>query len=641
MSLKILKNKGVPFNNGILLFDYYIQLNQTNLFNFKFYQDKNTSRIKYISTCNDIIYKTDDNYLNIYNISFNEFEEFDSSSSKSAEFMMRINLLFINLVIDYIKNITSSDNTRQTMYINLYNFINNSITSSGSIINSITSSGNNTTNYDDISNTNVTGDNTNTNYTTTTTTKEPLILTQNNNDIVIPFIENRTIVNGKYKYVPVLLSETGRGTFTDWDFLKELHNLDNFALFEKYKPSLDEYNTFFDINLELFNINTSKDLKKSYNENTFIYSSNLDESFNRVIETDVIKLYSDDVEIDGFDNITLRSNTLKVIMPFNLPQDSVFNSFDLEYTIYDNAFNKLDEHFEVIFIIETNQIQLEIKNIKETFYQEEFYININKFNVYYNKDTELVKLENYSNINSSITIINNPNSQDDINFIIIQPEDLKTISYLYDEKLHLLDDNATVFLSFDVLDSNITNIDTNTILIKSFFDSSKISIDNLYNGKEIELNYINNSITTNLVLPITFPINNTFSTELNFVGSSNSRVFILNNTTLFFDIQLKEYQKTNLYGFVLPCGLSYMNSRKYYVGYNRKNNQLEQFESYDSKDTFNKLLCYSDEILDSDKTLDEFITQCNFKLSENFNSSLWNDFYLLYKDKKISTIVPL
>ncbi len=227
MSLKILKNKGIPFNNGILLFDYYIQLDQTNLFNFKVYQDKNTSRIKYISNCNNIIYKTDENYLNIYNISFDGFAEFNITTTPSEEYMLKINLLFLNLVIDYIKNKEAS--LQQTMYINLYHFINNSINIVNTTINTNTINTNNTDNTDTI----------NTDYIIpTTTTKGPESLILSYNDIIIPFIESKTTFNAKYKYVPILLSETGRGTFTDWDFLKELYKLDNFDLFEKYKPSL-------------------------------------------------------------------------------------------------------------------------------------------------------------------------------------------------------------------------------------------------------------------------------------------------------------------------------------------------------------------------------------------------------------------
>ncbi len=284
-------------------------------------------------------------------------------------------------------------------------------------------------------------------------------------------------------------------------------------------------------------------------------------------------------------------------------------------------------------VIEENYIGLELKNIKETFYQEQFYLNIEKFNVYYNKDTELVKLEN---INTGININNNPTSED-INYLIIQPEDLKTISYLYDERLQITDDNATVFLSFDVLDTNITN---NTISVNCFYDTSKISIENMYIGKEVELNYDN--IISNLALFITFPVSKSFSTELTFIPNNNNiRLIVVNNTSLFFDIQEKEYQRVNLYGFILPCGSSYTNNRKYYVGYNRKSNQIEQFESYDSLVTFKNLVCYEDEISSSTEnlfTLDEMITSSIFKLSENFNASLWNDFYLLYKDKKINTI---
>ena len=41
MSLKFLKNKGVPFNNGILLLDYYLQLDQNILFKKSTYDKEN------------------------------------------------------------------------------------------------------------------------------------------------------------------------------------------------------------------------------------------------------------------------------------------------------------------------------------------------------------------------------------------------------------------------------------------------------------------------------------------------------------------------------------------------------------------------------------------------------------------------
>lgn len=633
MSLKILKNKGVPFNNGILLFDYYLQLDEMHLFNFKVYQDKNTNIIKYISSCNNIIYKTDDNYLNIYNISFDEFSEFDTTKTSSEEYQYKVVLLFINLVIDYIKN--SEIISQQTMYINLYHFINTCINSTNTFNNK-------------------------------------------NFDIIIPFIDSKNTINTKYKYIPILLSEFGRGTFTDWDFLKELHKLDGFDLFEKYRNSLQEFNTFFDINLNSFNINIERDLIKSYDENKFIYTANMGESFNRVIEGNIsqfINFYNNDTSIPltTFENniLSLDNNNLRLVFNLDHPDHPdysgyIYNSFDFEYTIYDNVFNKLSEHFEIILEINSdglNNIVLNIKNLKETYYNEQFYLNIDTFNSYYTKDDEIIKVTIIELDNINITINNKYNNQDDVNCIILQPEDLKIIPYSYDEKIKLTTnttntENATIYLSFEILDCDIKPNTDNTIPLVTIFDTSIINIEDYYNGKEIQLSLINNLnlndgtiyvkdiindnfyINTNLVLFLTFPyISKKFSTYINFIGSSSSkfRIFVLNNTSLFFDTELIEYQKTNLYGFLLPCGKNYIDNKNYFVGYNKKTGYIEQFESYDNIKTLSNILCYVDEInTNNDDTLKDLTV--DFKLSENFNASIWNDFYLLYKDKKINNI---
>lgn len=640
MSLKILKNKGVPFNNGILMFDYYLQLDQNTLFNFKVYQDKNTNKIKYISNVNNIIYKTDDNYLNIYNISFDSLSNFSNLINKSfnlsSEYLMKINLLFVNLVIDYIKNKELS--LQQTMYINLYHFLNNSINNN---------------------------------------------ITISQNDIIIPFIESKNTVNSKYKYTPILLSETGRGVFTDWDFLKELYKLDGFDLFEKYRNSLQDFNTFFDIDLDSFNFNSTTALKNSYNTNKFIYSANLDDSFNRVIEanyTNFIKFYNNDNIISNTSNINI-GNDIKIVFNLEYPNTNdnyIFNSFDFEYTILDNVFNKLDEHFEIILEINIDNITLNIKNLKETYYQEELYLTLDTFNIYYTKNEELIKVsiidKDIKDTNINITLTNKLNTQDDVEYIILQPEDLKIIECSYDERVNTnnISNNSTAYLSFDILGCDIKlnvidsiNYTINTIPLTTFFDTTSIEIVDYYNGKEIELSLLNNLdngsdgtiydkdtinsnfyINTNLVLFLNYPNNkNKFSTDINFIGSSSNklRVFVVNNTTLFFDTEIIEYPKTNLYGFLLPCGISYnitnnTTNRKYYVGYNRKTGQFEQFESYDDIATLNKAWCYEDEINVSDITLSELVTQLDFKLVENFNSTLWNDFYLLYKDKKLNNI---
>ena len=656
MSLKILKNKGVPFNNGILLFDYYLQLDEMHLFNFKVYQDKNTNIIKYISSCNNIIYKTDDNYLNIYNISFdgiiNNTNNINNTTepivlTSSEEYQYKVVLLFINICIDYIKN--SEVSSQQTMYSNLYHFINTCI---------------NNTNKDI--------------------------------DIIIPFIDSKTTVNTKYKYVPVLLSEFGRGTFTDWDFLKELHKLDGFDLFEKYRNSLQEFNTFFDINLDSFNINIERDLIKSYDENKFIYTAGLVESFNRVIEDDItqfINFYNNDtlIPLTSFENniFSLDNNNLRLVFNLDYPDypdhpdysdysSYIYNSFDFEYTIYDNVFNKLNEHFEIILEINSdglNNIVLNIKNLKETYYNEQFYLNIDTFKIYYTKDDEIIKVTIIELDNINITINNKYNNQDDVNCIILQPEDLKIIPYSYDEKIKLNEENSTIYLAFEILDCDI-NLNTSntgndgntipTIPLVTIFDESIINIEDYYNGKEIQLNLLNNLdlnngtiydknnindnfyINTNLVLFLTFPYSSKkFSTYINFIGSSSSkfRIFVLNNTSLFFDTELIEYQKTNLYGFLLPCGKNYIDNKNYFVGYNKKTGYIEQFESYDNIKTLSNILCYVDEINTNDtnnanNTNDNTLKDLtvDFKLSENFNSSIWNDFYLLYKDKKINNI---
>ena len=113
---------------------------------------------------------------------------------------------------------------------------------------------------------------------------------------------------------------------------------------------------------------------------------------------------------------------------------------------------------------------------------------------------------------------------------------------------------------------------------------------------------------------------------------------------MFFDTQQVQHNITNKYSFLLPCGKSFINDKKYFIGYNRISGYLEQFETLDSLDTLLKTIgiCYEDEIIlqqQRDITLDELITNTDFKLSENFNSTLWNDFYRLYKDKKIDTII--
>lgn len=689
MSLKILKNKGVPFNNGILLFDYYLQLDEMHLFNFKVYQDKNTNIIKYISSCNNIIYKTDDNYLNIYNISFDEFSEFDTTKTSSEEYQYKVVLLFINLVIDYIKN--SEIISQQTMYINLYHFINNCIKQDNNTNNDNIIDMNTTINNSNIL---VTGDTTDTtDQSYSITTKVPTITYNiSHKDIIIPFIETKTTVNAKYKYVPVLLCETGRGTFTDWDFLKELYKLDNFDLFEKYKNSLEEYNIFFDINLDSFDFNIQRDLKNSYNENKFIYSAGLDDSFNRVIE-DIninnknIRIFSDTYEydlnnLDNLGNLILSSNnTLKIIFNMESENENLnIESFDFEYSVYDNIFNKLDEHFEINLIIESSILILEIKNIKETYYQEQFYITLDVFNIYYTNSTtkivEILKIDVIDSFNiinnikfDKISIINNYNNQDEIEYIIILPEDKKVLTSFYDERTELNENTGTIFLSFEILDCNIkpniiyddvdNQIDIiDKINLTTFFDTSIINILDYYNGKEIQLSLINNLnlndgtiydkdiindnfyINTNLVLFLTFPCSSKkFSTYINFIGSSSSkfRIFVLNNTSLFFDTELIEYQKTNLYGFLLPCGKNYIDNKNYFVGYNKKTGYIEQFESYDNIKTLSNILCYVDEInTNNDNTLKDLTV--DFKLSENFNASIWNDFYLLYKDKKINNI---
>lgn len=643
MSLKILKNKGVPFNNGILLFDYYLQLDEMHLFNFKVYQDKNTNIIKYISSCNNIIYKTDDNYLNIYNISFDSIININTIEptipivlTSSEEYQYKVVLLFINICIDYIKN--SEIINQQTMYSNLYHFINTCINSNS--------------NNKDI-------------------------------DIIIPFIDSKNTINTKYKYVPVLLSEFGRGTFTDWDFLKELHKLDGFDLFEKYRNSLQEFNTFFDINLDSFNINIERDLIKSYDENKFIYTAGLVESFNRVIEGNIsqfINFYNNDtlIPLTSFENniLSLDNNNLRLVFNLDHPDhpdysNYIYNSFDFEYSIYDNVFNKLSEHFEIILEINSdglNNIVLNIKNLKETYYNEQFYLNIDTFNIYYTKDDEIIKVTIIELDNINITINNKFNNQDDVNCIILQPEDLKIIPYSYDEKIKLTPntentENATIYLSFEILDCDIkpnSDNDSNiipTIPLVTVFDESIINIEDYYNGKEIQLNVLNNLdlnngtiydtttindnfyINTNLVLFLTFPYSSKkFSTYINFIGSSSSkfRIFVLNNTSLFFDTELIEYQKTNLYGFLLPCGKNYIDNKNYFVGYNKKTGYIEQFESYDNIKTLSNILCYVDEINTINNTLKDLTV--DFKLSENFNASIWNDFYLLYKDKKINNI---
>lgn len=643
MSLKILKNKGVPFNNGILLFDYYLQLDEMHLFNFKVYQDKNTNIIKYISSCNNIIYKTDDNYLNIYNISFDSIININTTEptipivlTSSEEYQYKVVLLFINICIDYIKN--SEIINQQTMYSNLYHFINTCINSNS--------------NNKDI-------------------------------DIIIPFIDSKNTINTKYKYVPVLLSEFGRGTFTDWDFLKELHKLDGFDLFEKYRNSLQEFNTFFDINLDSFNINIERDLIKSYDENKFIYTAGLVESFNRVIEGNIsqfINFYNNDtlIPLTSFENniLSLDNNNLRLVFNLDHPDhpdysNYIYNSFDFEYSIYDNVFNKLSEHFEIILEINSdglNNIVLNIKNLKETYYNEQFYLNIDTFNIYYTKDDEIIKVTIIELDNINITINNKFNNQDDVNCIILQPEDLKIIPYSYDEKIKLTPntentENATIYLSFEILDCDIkpnSDNDSNiipTIPLVTVFDESIINIEDYYNGKEIQLNVLNNLdlnngtiydtttindnfyINTNLVLFLTFPYSSKkFSTYINFIGSSSSkfRIFVLNNTSLFFDTELIEYQKTNLYGFLLPCGKNYIDNKNYFVGYNKKTGYIEQFESYDNIKTLSNILCYVDEINTINNTLKDLTV--DFKLSENFNASIWNDFYLLYKDKKINNI---